>query len=408
MKKRGVGIACVAMLVLLHACGLREVGGDGMISYDDNAWFGPGIQKPGSATGNPGKTTWYAVAADYTDGYDWRKDSDKGQVRCSLVVFANGVPVMKIAAGDKYEVSTDPDASRMIDGVLYTDYSTETETVIRKNGSELFRFPVREMICDMVVEGDDVYTLGHSRDEGGFSFRKNGEVLLERPSGYTFSRIQRDSSGLSFAFCESIVSGSGAMERYSLVKDGTSVQVAVREDVKRVWDIMVHEGEICYIADFVGIKVPVLVVGNAMYSLQSATASDVISCRFLTGGLEIFVEQVVRSKGHDMQSVIWKHNKVHTSFLEGQTLASHCVVGDELCCVTTGFPIIRPGVILAFGESYSVPANYMSMGGQTMAVKDGMLYVGLTSSKGDCPAVWVDGEMKPLKINGFISHVHVY
>jgi hypothetical protein len=38
---------------------------------------------------------------------------------------------------------------------------------------------------------------------------------------------------------------------------------------------------------------------------------------------------------------------------------------------------------------------------------DGILYVGLTSESGNAAAVWVDNEMKPLKINGFISHISV-
>ena len=54
---------------------------------------------------------------------------------------------------------------------------------------------------------------------------------------------------------------------------------------------------------------------------------------------------------------------------------------------------------------FDVPEGYMSMGGRTMIVVDGMLYVGLTSETSESPAVWVENEMKPLKINGFISHL---
>jgi hypothetical protein len=43
-----------------------------------------------------------------------------------------------------------------------------------------------------------------------------------------------------------------------------------------------------------------------------------------------------------------------------------------------------------------------------MAMVNGKLHVCLTSEIGGCPAVWIDEKMKPLKINGFISHVSVY
>ena len=52
-----------------------------------------------------------------------------------------------------------------------------------------------------------------------------------------------------------------------------------------------------------------------------------------------------------------------------------------------------------------MPEGYMSLGGSSMEMVDGMLYVGLTSKHGEKAAVWVDNEMKPLKINGFISYV---
>ena len=39
---------------------------------------------------------------------------------------------------------------------------------------------------------------------------------------------------------------------------------------------------------------------------------------------------------------------------------------------------------------------------------EGKLYVGLTPDTEGTAAVWVENEMKPLKINGFISHMSVY
>ena len=82
-----------------------------------------------------------------------------------------------------------------------------------------------------------------------------------------------------------------------------------------------------------------------------------------------------------------------------------CVSEGGICCVLNAADDDVRGIIYKSGESWSVPEGYMSMGGQSMAVIDGMLYVGLTSKEGGDAAVWVDNEMKPLKINGFISHM---
>jgi hypothetical protein len=94
-------------------------------------------------------------------------------------------------------------------------------------------------------------------------------------------------------------------------------------------------------------------------------------------------------------------------FSPGYTVASMCASEDDICCVLNGPASAINGVIYRFGEISQIPSQYMSMGGRSMALVDGILYVGLTSESGNAAAVWVDNEMKPLKINGFISHISV-
>ena len=129
-------------LIVAVSCGLEEVGrkphtGSGEI------WTGPGMN---AGKDDPSRTIIYVTEMDYPDGYDWRADQEKGNVRCSLVVFADGLPMMKVPVGDAYETSPDPDMHRMIGGHLYTDYSTDSTTVIKKDGKEIFRYRGREMM----------------------------------------------------------------------------------------------------------------------------------------------------------------------------------------------------------------------------------------------------------------------
>ena len=41
---------------------------------------------------------------------------------------------MKLPVGEEYHISPDPDMHRVIEGHLYTDYSTDKETIIKKDG----------------------------------------------------------------------------------------------------------------------------------------------------------------------------------------------------------------------------------------------------------------------------------
>jgi hypothetical protein len=393
---------------MLWSCGLEEIGGGD--ETGGGVWFGPGgiISGSGSGTGSGiGKKVWYAVGVDYPEGYDWRSDEQNGSVRCSLVVFANGVPMMKVPVGDEYEVSADPDMHRMIGRNLYTDYSTDSETVIKKNGVQLFRYEGREMIVDMVIEGEDVYTLGQSREGRGFSFRKNGEVMMKRISGYVFPRIQKSDAGCRFAFCETIGAGRDLKERYFCYSEGEVFQVAVREDVKWVWDVMFAEGEICYIAALVGISSPVLVAGDEMTTLGLSAGSEVMNCRFVSGG-ELKIEGVISQKGKALFSGLWNESKLEKMFSPGYTVSSLCEYNGDVSCALNSSDRLRDGLIYRCGEILTMPEGYMSLGGKSMTMADGILYVGLTSEQGDSAAVWVDNEMKPLKINGFISHVSVF
>lgn len=384
------------------SCGLQEIGGDE--SGKDDVWLGPGVGISQGTAESVRKTVWYLTGVDYPEGYDWRADAEVGTVKCSLVVYANGVPMMKVPAGDAYETSSAPDMHRVIDGDLYTDYSSDSTTVIKKNGKLLFRYPGREMMVGMAVDGDDVYTLGQSRSGRGFSYRKNGELLFEHPSGRLFDHFEKSASGCSFAYSEEISLSERIIERYYIYSEDSVRQIAVREDVKKVWDVLITDGDVQYLASLVGISNPVSVSGDdSMTALEVSQGSSVRSCRFVHGIPDV-VEGVVRQSTGVMTSYIWRSSAVDTMFPLGLMVSSMCSWDDGICCTLTrqreGFCMIS-----RYGELFQVPVGYSVMGASPIAVVDGILHVGLTSTIEGRPAVWKDGEVHPLDFNGFISTI---
>ncbi len=394
----------LAVLGLFFSCGIEEVGGEQ--TGEEGAWRGPGsiIVETDEGIG-VGTKEWYAVGVDYPDEYDWMVDADKGSIRCSLVVFVNGIPMMKVPVGDKYETSADPDMHRIIGNSLYTDYSTDSETVIKRNGESLFRYPAREMIVDMAVEGNMVYTLGQSRDGEGFSFRVNGQPLMEKSVGYVFPHLHRCEDGYSFAFCETIGSGLNVSERYYHYLAGEVLQVAVREDIKKVWDIVFQDDSVCYLASMVGISPPVLAVGDSFSPLHIPDNLVVRNCCFIPGSRNLDIECVLDGRRKQLFSGLWRGCELVQMFPSGHLVSSVCVCGDSLSCVLNSSARGAGGLIYRCGELLELPAGYISMGGCSIAMADGLLYVGLTSTVDQEPAVWVENEMKPLEINGFISHI---
>lgn len=401
-KKMRRNVVMAMALMASVSCGLQEIGGDE--SGKDDVWLGPGV---GISQGNAEsvrKTVWYLTGVDYPEGYDWRADAEVGTVKCSLVVYANGVPMMKVPAGDAYETSSAPDMHRVIDGDLYTDYSSDSTTVIKKNGKLLFRYPGREMMVGMAVDGDDVYTLGQSRSGRGFSYRKNGELLFEHPSGRLFDHFEKSASGCSFAYSEEISLSERIVERYYIYYEDSVRQIAVREDVKKVWDVLITDGDVQYLASLVGISNPVSVSGDdSMTALEVSQGSSVRSCRFVHGMPDV-VEGVVRQSTGVMTSYIWRSSAVDTMFPLGLMVSSMCSWDDGICCTLTRQKE-GAGMISRCGELFQVPVGYSVMGASPIAVVDGILHVGLTSSIEGRPAVWKDGEVHPLDFNGFISTI---
>ncbi len=397
MKK----IVLVATAFAVMSCGLEEVGG----RPDDGAgdvWVKPGTPV---TPDDSEKTVIYVTAMDYPDGYDWRVDKEKGSVKCSLVVFADGIPVMKVPVGDSYEVSSDPDMHRMAGGHLYTDYSTDNETVIKKDGKEIIRYPGREMICGLVVKDEDVYTLGHPRRGDGFTYRKNGEILIERERGRSFGRLYNDGEDICFAFREPIGTVGEALERYYYVRNGEISQTAVREDVKKVWDIVSCDGDIIYLATVVGVSSPVLFRSGGMQALEMPGSAKMLTCRIVSEDGAIYVEGLCSRENKPLTSGLWDEGGNAHIFADGMTVSSICMAGNGVCCIMNGASSYMRGTIYRCGETFSMPLNYSSIGSSPAIVIDGILHVGLSSLVGSQPLIWKDAQTTPLKINGYISTI---
>ena len=387
---------------VMVSCSIEEVSRRPEVNRED-IWTGPGMK-----SGNSGREVCYVTALDYPDDYDWRADREKGSVKCSLVVFADGLPMMKIPVGDAYEVSSDPDMHRMIEGHLYTDYSTYSETVIKRDGKTVLRYPGREMICGILVEGDTLYTLGHPRQGDGFTFRKNGETVLERSSGRTFGRLHFDCGNICFAFTEPVLSDTGDIDRYYHYSSGNIVQTAVRDDVRKVWDIYSYKGEICWAASLTGIERPVLYKGGTLNSMIIFDGYDPLDLKILDGEENMYMEGVLTSPDGMLVTAFWDRPGHIMAPDDGYIASSRCISGDGMSFTFNPMRESDKGLIFRCGEEMIMPSGYYVMGGDCAAVADGILHVGLSSPDGEHPMIWKDGQTEFLDISGYIASVSVY
>lgn len=399
--KRQILLFCAA--VTLASCGIQQIDGPVTRQPSNNGvWGGFSDTSSGSETL---RSVCYVTAIDYQKGYDWRSDSFPESVKCSLVVFADGVPIMKVPVGEAHEVSAELDMHRIVKGHLYTDYSTETETVIKKDGRPLFRYEGRESLCGLEVIEEEVYTLGQNRAGNGFSFRRNGELILQRGTGSLLGVLQNENDNLCFAFSDTVLNAEGEAGRYYLAVNGKVSQVAVRDDIKTVWDVAVCNGNPVYLASLVGLASPVIVDGETIISLNLPSGSSLISCRLINTEGEFWVNGVCRNSNGVLYDVVWSDNEIQTTFPTGKTMASLKVVGGEV------YGVMNPsgkgqGQIYRCGESFGMPYDFRMMGESCAKVIDGIYYVGLSAIDGRKPVLWRDGEIDSLRVNGYISSIY--
>lgn len=393
------------LLLLLSAvsCGLSEIEGPSR-NNDGGAWINPEFNAGDKDADRP---VCYVTAMDFRKGYDWRADDEKGSVKCSLIVFADRVPVMKIPVGDEYHISSDPDMHRMIGAHVYSDYSTETETIVKKNGKEIFRYAGRERICGMIVDSTGIYTLGEPRSGEGFSYRRNGVIIQERSAGRTFGRLQTDGDDICFAFSEPIASSGDVVERYYHVRNGIVSQEAVREDVRRVWDMASYKGNVCYVADLTGVRAPVLVTDGKLEMLDIPADMSMKTCRIVLSPASLMIEAICSSANRSLTSILWESPSEYHLFPDGMTVSSLNTEDGGACCMLNPVSSSGEGIIYRNGESYLTDPGYVTIGSSSFAMVGGILHAGLSSKRGGKPILWKDGIVDTLNVNGFISSVVV-
>ncbi len=102
------------------------------------------------------------------------KSHDKEQ----LVLYKDGVQQFCVDCSEDTHISSDADSHFLIDGALYTTYSSYQKTYIKKNGEELIEYEGKEHIKEMLLDNETIWTLCIPYNSSGFNIRKNDELAF--------------------------------------------------------------------------------------------------------------------------------------------------------------------------------------------------------------------------------------
>lgn len=194
------------------------------------------LEEPGDKSGGgsgPDSTrrdTVYLVSAiSFPDSYDWQRDTAFGAVNCTLELYEGANRVLSLPAGPSRRISAAPDRHHIIDRRLYSDYCDRSGTTLKCNGKVVAEWEEQEIVTGILPMDGRVYTLGRSASGSGYSFRRDGRVILQSATAVPLGGFGMDTYGPTGALymdkgsvCFSCRDGDGVY----LVKDGVAVQAA--------------------------------------------------------------------------------------------------------------------------------------------------------------------------------------
>lgn len=245
-------ILLLAAAVQFSGCIFLDDGLTGSRTRADCARSGAGGSGRQDSAGRPQEsadTVFYFSAVRFPKDYDWQRDTAYGSAAFELLLFRGDRPVLTLASGSGVPFVPDPDRHHILSGHLYSERMLGGETLIGRDGEELFRFAGREFLLGLLEDGSALYTLSRPAGGEGFSYRKNGELLFYRAEGTPYGSLADPSYGPSGALyrdngqvCFCFREGRAGGRAHFLVRDGTLTKMDNILPDATVLDIKLHGG----------------------------------------------------------------------------------------------------------------------------------------------------------------------
>ena len=329
-----------------------------------------------------------------------------------IVLFKDGSRILTLGTGDDVEVSKDPDMHHIAGGCLYTEFTTATETVIKKNGEELFRYSGREILKGILVKDEALYTLGQDKDGQGFSFRKDGEILLSNTEGRVWGdmyeasyspsgALYEDQGDICFIYC----TGNGRHVSWYAVREGKEKAFTPPDAVSDIYDIRRYDGDVCLVAMESHYRGPVLYIGGRRTDLSTSSSVKCGTYRIHSNDSDFYISGCISDPGKAI-TYLWKAASGSMKAYEG-----NCPVfmmdGNGTACISYCRKEIRySSDNLGAG---SLSGTFKKPSGRTCLFADGVLYIAANPYGTDkSPILWKDGTEQSFEVDGVLTGISLY
>lgn len=390
----------IAGLLCLHACQkytLSRV-------YRAEAMYNPGKTRDTiPAPEGPLKrdTTVLVSAVIVPEGYDWRRDSSYGMVPCELQLLRNWEPEFAVPTGR--DISISPDTHHLLGGHLYTECARDSGTVICRDGVPLFRYPERESLRGLLVDGETVYTLGKDLDGTGFYFRKDGVVLMMQDAGEVFGDFSNPAYGRNGALYRNeadVCFCYRNQEACYKVVNGSAERVDAGVSSHRVKDMRLIGRSVYYIADY---SSALLIFAPSKTYTLTAAVKWISASLFLRGEEPWFIAESLT------ESICKKVSEAENASA-GIAFSGECnfLFPGKSTLYSAGFGDGSFNIRDESGKLLYIRDSTHFFGGGSIYCDGNDVYAIINPrQKKMPPSVWLSGRERVVPLNGYLTGIEV-
>lgn len=364
---------------------------------------------------NPDGDICIVTGVAYPEGTEWnggRWNSPAAKV----VMYKDGQLTASVSTRPADEKATcDPSMHFYCNGSLYCGYISPTQTVISRNGEELFRFRDRENIFFLSEHENRVLTAGESEDGNDFFFRSDGQLVFAGYGGQAFRNVCVDGNGnIHLYYKTKVNSTSGVIEQFHCLHGKNSIQIDLPPNIRDVYGFAM-DGE-----------------DHIALCSNGASGGSVISGTYHTGAKHFsgtstynFDSAVVLSGDAPLVGLAYSklgyaYGKTYTVILSGNRIKLSWENGGGYA---VGFRRMADGELAGVRKSQdengvdllyraarrdSLPEGYTVMCDNAVSIgKDGRAAIGLSSKTGGRAILWTEGKVDSLDFYGIVSGVYL-
>lgn len=356
-------------------------------------------------------TSVYVMGVEFPNDYNWVRDTNMGAISYNTILFENGRRIVSIPSSD----NTFFDTKILLGGHIYTCFSGGGNTVVARDGAEIFRYEGIEKIYGILEKDGDIYTLGQRKWKSGIFYRKNGDLLFSKDDAFLINDIvsspsrsgalYEDDGSVWFSFYYPVKFDKKELRIWYNVKDGVPKEITLPHQLSRVYDIRVVNSVTYITGEMETSPKQYVVIGNEKIKVIDLRNSTLEHLRVINdNGIPYILSYYHKDGDEDDFVSLWNTEGRLISTSNAGNITNVSVWNSMLAFISSGKSELRA----MKGQSMidiGTEDNFIGEKGVCFCL--GKLFVVMTDFSNKKSCLMIDKKKEDISINGYLTDVEV-